>query len=498
MNKLMTFAPIALLLVAGCSVKELNDVATEGGIVSARFFAGLEQAADELDGTKTYFDAGLSIHWNAGDEVSVFTTTQNERFRFAGSTGDTSGELVKADESTASSTSLPVNYAVFPYSETTTISSAGEISLTFPSVQKYGGKTFGPGANTMVAATASKEDNSFNFKNVGGYLVIKLYGIGTIKKVSLSGNNGEKIAGNATVSIVNGSDPVTVMDASAGDTVTVECDEMIELSEAVSEFWFALPPVTFEKGFTVAITDKDDLIISKTTTSSKTITRNVKNSMVALKVDFEHGLCNDAIAEGNIVFADPKVKAICVTYWDTDGDGEISYAEAAAVKRLWVKDADPVYPFQSSNIDTFDELRFFGVDALNGAFSNSTLKSVRLPGSLVETQFGTFYGCTYLTNVDFSLADAFLSISQWAFAGCTSLTTIVFPKSVIQVGPNAFDDCTSLTSVTFLPETPPLLKADEELKTSMDDVPCIYVPAESVEAYKTAWAAYADRIKAIP
>ena len=40
---------------------------------------------------------------------------------------------------------------------------------------------------------------------------------------------------------------------------------------------------------------------------------------------------------GNISFADANVKAICVrstTGWDTNGDGELSYAEAAAVTSL--------------------------------------------------------------------------------------------------------------------------------------------------------------------
>ena len=36
----------------------------------------------------------------------------------------------------------------------------------------------------------------------------------------------------------------------------------------------------------------------------------------------------------NITFADEEVKAICVKNWDTNGDGELSKTEAAAVKNL--------------------------------------------------------------------------------------------------------------------------------------------------------------------
>ena len=52
-----------------------------------------------------------------------------------------------------------------------------------------------------------------------------------------------------------------------------------------------------------------------------------------------------------ITFADSKVKAICVSNWDTDGDGELSEPEAAAVSTLGTA-------FKNSAIDTFNELRY--------------------------------------------------------------------------------------------------------------------------------------------
>ena len=35
-----------------------------------------------------------------------------------------------------------------------------------------------------------------------------------------------------------------------------------------------------------------------------------------------------------IVFADANVKALCIANWDTDGDGELTVAEAAVVTDL--------------------------------------------------------------------------------------------------------------------------------------------------------------------
>ena len=40
------------------------------------------------------------------------------------------------------------------------------------------------------------------------------------------------------------------------------------------------------------------------------------------------------VSNTNIVFADENVKNICVSNWDTNGDGDLSYSEAADVTDL--------------------------------------------------------------------------------------------------------------------------------------------------------------------
>ena len=44
------------------------------------------------------------------------------------------------------------------------------------------------------------------------------------------------------------------------------------------------------------------------------------------------------------------------------------------------------------------------------------------------------------------------SIGDYAFSGCTSLTSIIIPASVISIGRHAFDDCKSLTSINIPPK----------------------------------------------
>ena len=41
------------------------------------------------------------------------------------------------------------------------------------------------------------------------------------------------------------------------------------------------------------------------------------------------------------------------------------------------------------------------------------------------------------------------SIGNWAFSGCTSLTSIEIPDSVISIGEDAFYNCTGLKNVYY-------------------------------------------------
>ena len=80
------------------------------------------------------------------------------------------------------------------------------------------------------------------------------------------------------------------------------------------------------------------------------------------------------------------------------------------------------------------------------AFSGCTsLTSITIPDSVTEIEKVAFYGCTSLTSV--TIGNGVISIGDDAFGGCTSLTSITIPDSVTSIGSEAFRDCTSLTSV---------------------------------------------------
>ena len=109
-----------------------------------------------------------------------------------------------------------------------------------------------------------------------------------------------------------------------------------------------------------------------------------------------------SVPSGNIVFASDKVKAACVAKWDTDKDGELSYAEAAAVTRL-IENSNA--PFAQLLLDpeftSFDEFQYFtGITYLFGyEFRDcENLTSIKLPNSITSIGIGAFRNCP-LTSI---------------------------------------------------------------------------------------------------
>lgn len=137
-------------------------------------------------------------------------------------------------------------------------------------------------------------------------------------------------------------------------------------------------------------------------------------------------------------------------------------------------------------------------------YYNNKIASVRINDNVTELGRSAFSGNTHLTSVN--IPDSVTSIGQYAFEDCTALATVTIGTGIQSIADEAFGgynyNTSNLTSVTVKATTPPTLGSfvfnDSMSGEIINPNLVIYVPAASVDAYKSAWSEYADRIQAIP
>ena len=159
----------------------------------------------------------------------------------------------------------------------------------------------------------------------------------------------------------------------------------------------------------------------------------------------------------------------------------------------------------------------------NDAFWNcSSLTSIEIPSGVTSIGDDAFSGCSSLTSIivesgntvydsrnncnaiietatntlitgcqNTVIPNTVTSIGYWAFRECSSLTSIEIPSGVTEIGGGAFWYCSSLKSVLCHAEEVPRIYYDDEDWYQNPFFYCpsdmvIYVPAQSVDAYKAA------------
>lgn len=123
-------------------------------------------------------------------------------------------------------------------------------------------------------------------------------------------------------------------------------------------------------------------------------------------------------------FADANVEAICVTNWDTDGDGYLSYEEAENVTTL----GDVLKG--NTSITSFNELQYFtGLTSINNS---------------------AFHGCSNLTSI--SIPKNVTSIGESAFSGCINLKDVYcYAENVPSTAGNVFNGLNTFTATLLVP-----------------------------------------------
>ena len=114
---------------------------------------------------------------------------------------------------------------------------------------------------------------------------------------------------------------------------------------------------------------------------------------------------------------------------------------------------------------------------------------------------GVLYRVATAGLISYTIPNNITTIGSWAFGYDKNITVVTIPEYVAEIGSDAFWSCTSLKSVYCKNPIPPVM-LDEDVFSYWDrktkPIGCtIYVPAQSVKAYKKApyWKNYKKYIK---
>ena len=478
MKNLLSFLlPVAILL-NGCTQEELRN--SQPDFQDGRTFT----ASFEQDRTRTYVEDGNLLRWTAGDQISLFDgNTLNRQYKFDGETGDNSGTFSIVSKPFGTGNALNANYSVYPYSSDVKITETGVITATLPAEQSYAYDSFGLGANTMVAVTKDIDDTFLKFKNVCGYLKIRLYGDDiTVKSISLTGNDNEGLAGKASVATAYGDEPKVVMSDEATSSITLNCGEGVKIgstAETATAFWIAVPPTTFERGFEITVTDINGNTFTKSTSNEITVERNVIKPMKAFEVEMET-IHNSQILytysgdDGinpyrNQAFLDANGKMLKYTNEYADGKGVITFNGVLTTLGEWAfYHSDLTSITLPEGLTKIEKEAFMYCGGLETVTLPNTLTTIEMGAFHQHSSLSKFYGkfaaedgrCIIVDGVlnafasacgvtEYTIPNIVTTIGDYAFFYCESLTSITIPNNVTTIGDYAFYRCSSLVDVTI-------------------------------------------------
>ena len=116
------------------------------------------------------------------------------------------------------------------------------------------------------------------------------------------------------------------------------------------------------------------------------------------------------------------------------------------------------------------------------------------------TRLGNHLLSDFVNVKSIDIPSTVTEFGTYCFSGC-GFETFTIPSQITGIGGNCFRKCLSLTTVYCEPTTPPTISnATQNIFFGSDALAHIYVPLESVEAYKQAqyWSDYASIIEAMP
>ena len=450
-------------------------------------------------------DDGIgTISWAPYDEINVFFGTTGVRYTSQNTSYATTAVFRTREELGADVVATDNIWGLYPYDKDA-VCDGSSVTTHLPGTQRGVPETFD---DDLFINLAHSTSNKLRFVNVCGGIKFSLTR-SDIASVTFKGNNGEDLAGDISLTLVDGVPVATVIDGIKEITLVPRNGSTFDKD---ANYYIVTLPVTLSNGFTITFRTQygSEGIFEYT---DKPVT--IKRSKFGRKADFDTYASfvgvntifyttsdgqllklpypdsfGAAIAShtyengiGTITF-DAPVSAIgnnafsgCTTLTSITllegltSIGDSAFNNCSGLTSLTIPSTVTSLgyrPFQYCTGLTSMYIPDNVTSVGNGLFYNSGVTSVSL-GAIVESKplssaligcndlsvtvregvttigDGAFSSCSFMTSI--SLPSSLTSIDKNAFSGCTGLTSLIIPSGVTSIGSSAFANCSGLTTM---------------------------------------------------
>ena len=539
MNKSILSLSVIAIFVLSCQSVE-QDV-SENGVTAPEIIASVETQSS----TKTLIEVDElgegTIYWTPADQINIFYGTVSTLYT-SQNTENATTAVFRTTDIIGSTESESTNiWGLYPYNEHATCSGSS-VTTTLPANQYGVPETFD---DDLFITLAHSTTNALKFYNVCGGIKFSL-SRDDISSVTFKGNNNEDIAGDFSITFENGFPKTTVINGLKEIALTPKTGTTF--TKDVNYYLIVLPG-SLSDGFTMTFTTTDGAV-GTFNYSTKAIT--IKRSVFSKKTEIDtYATFTQATQPNNVIYYTSS-DGMVVTPNSTDAFGaSILTNEVIDGMGIITFDGEVTsfgqYAFSNCKLTSIsipNSVKSIGFHAFSGCTDLSSLviplsvtridegittycngltrievnkdnqvydsrsncnaiirtadnaliagcKETIIPFSVISIEYGAFDTITSMSAI--TIPNSVKSIGDLAFAYCKGLSTIDIPSSVSSIGCQSFYYCTNLSSITVRGEIVPTLISD-----AFDYSNChIYVPSNSIEAYRSSWSSYADRIKMI-
>ena len=270
---------LMIIVFVGCysSDSEYYDTLFKNSNLCVQQFYASTDVSHEMTRTTISDLDGRSVIWDRSDTVAIFLGSSScaKYVVKEGCAGKNRTILVPFDKEIVetnideysssiekfyykedgSSGKISSNVAYYPYDKflgCTEENGKFLLNVIIPERQQVKINSFGDNCLPIAAVSQSLQDNNLIFKNVMGLVKLSLTGDVTIREISITGNNKEKLAGNAIVTCSASEAPVISYLDNSTDTIKLilQNDLNLDIDKSVS-LYIVMPPALYPNGISV-------------------------------------------------------------------------------------------------------------------------------------------------------------------------------------------------------------------------------------------------------